>query len=439
MSMLHIPASSEAEALVAAVVAVVSAGEKRARARGPKGTEKLIAAVAAIVGGVLVEALRRDRLVFRSLQKAAFDGERIGYLQAKPVFGGLVAVGLLHRHQGIRFQETEHFAETPSWSGMAARFEATEDLLRLAREHGIDKDNVESCFTKVFPTKPPKVKHAVTLRSVPERHPGQKRVNSDGELLPLDMEDNATREIVAVVEQANAVFARHRFENCTPPALYRAFREDFTLGGRWITAGAAPIQQMSADDRLKITIDGQPVAEIDVKASQLSILAAFAGMPCLGEADPYDFSDQLWARLPNARDIVKAVVVAALGAGRLPQRWPNKMKEKYGVPEELPVPVITQALAARFPFLECPGEVLGVAQEQVALRLQNLEAAALTAALHALWRNDIPGVPVHDSILVPNDTVVVTMAESELSRGYKERCGGAEIRTVVERLAREGY
>ncbi|MDE1882754.1 MAG: hypothetical protein KGH70_02125, partial [Rhodospirillales bacterium] len=100
---------------------------------------------------------------------------------------------------------------------------------------------------------------------------------------------------------------------------------------------------------------------------------------------------------------------------------------------EINITVITEALAARFPFLERPGEVLGVAQEHVALRLQNLEAAALTSALQALWRHDIPGVPVHDSILVPDDKVAVTMAEGELWMGYKEHCGGAEIRTVVER------
>ncbi len=78
--------------------------------------------------------------------------------------------------------------------------------------------------------------------------------------------------------------------------------------------------------------------------------------------------------------------------------------------------------------------ILGVPRDRVALRLQNLEAAALTSALHALWKHDIPGVPVHDSILVPDDKLAVTIAESELWMGYKMHCGGSEIRTVIERF-----
>ena len=104
LSMLHIPNSLQAEALVSAVVAMVGAGEERGRARGPKGTTKLIAAVAAIVGGVLVEALRRNRLVFRSLSKPSFAGERVGYLQAKESLNKLAFFCTLVEFSGDRLE-----------------------------------------------------------------------------------------------------------------------------------------------------------------------------------------------------------------------------------------------------------------------------------------------------------------------------------------------
>ena len=106
------------------------------------------------------------------------------------------------------------------------------------------------------------------------------------------------------------------------------------------------------------------------------------------------------------------------------------MKDKLGVPDSVCLGDITAALAARFPFLRQPAEVLGVAPEEVALRLQALEADAITAALVHAWSLGIPAVPVHDSIIVPQ--AAARMVEADLQMAYRVRCNGAVIRTVTD-------
>ena len=438
LSMLHFPEAPEAKALVEAVTAQVAAQEKRKRPRGVGEMAKLREAVGAVLGGVLAVAWKDEDLVYRSMNKNSFAGEVIAYRQAEAALRGLTAQGLIRRYSGIRYDWAALFDGPALWEGIAARFGATEALKNLAASYGIDQSNIGTVFGIRWPAKPPKVQEGVVLRPLADKRPGEKQKRRK-DSLPLDRDDPETIRLTAEVEAANAVLAAHRFEGCTPPALYRVFNkdfslggsQDFSLGGRWITAGAMPIQGMSADARLKIRINDRPVAEVDVKASHLSILAAFAGVKKLEFDDPYTFSDAPWSRLPNARKVVKSVAVAALGAGKLPTRWPNGMKDKLRVPDSVRLGDITEALAARFPFLQRPAEVLGVAPKVVGHRLQALEANAITAALGHAWSRDIPAVPVHDSIIVPQTAARVV--EADLQMAYRVRCNGAVIRTETER------
>ncbi|MCB5945841.1 hypothetical protein [Acidocella sp. KAb 2-4] len=427
LSLLHFPKTLEALALVEAVTAQVAAQEQRKRPRGAGETGKLQEAVGAVLGGVLTVAWKAEGLVYRSMNKNSFVGEVVAYRQAEAALNGLEALGLIRRYSGVRYEWGAELDGPARWEGIAARFGATEALKTLAASHGIAQDNVGAAFDIRWPVRPPKIRASVILRPLASRLPGE-RAKRGNATIPLDMEDAKVRKLVDEVEAANAVLAKHSFEGCTPPALYRAFRGDFGLGGRWITAGTMSIQQMSAAARLKIRIDDHPVVEVDVKASQLSILAACAGVKELTFDDPYSFPDAPWNRLPNAREIVKSLVVAALGAGKLPTRWPNGMKGRLGVPNSVRLGDITEALAARFPFLKQPHAVLGVAPEVVALRLQALEADAITAALGHAWGRDIPAVPVHDSIIVPQ--AAARMVEADLRMAYRVRCNGAIVRTV---------
>jgi hypothetical protein len=323
----------------------------------------------------------------------------------------LTAVGYLRHIPGIRYQETEAFGTAIYWTGKASRYDATGAFVDVAARHGITSDNVKQCFGARYPAKAERV-------SVPVR---LKPFGLDVAITPR-RSDCTYASLKTDAQLANKVLGRHTWANCQPPQLFRTFRHDWTFGGRWMVAGASPIQLMPKDDRLKIQIDGQPVAEVDARASSLSIVAALAGLHEI-ESDPY----QLGELGGFERAIVKAGVTASLGSGKLMKAWPEDMRDYE---RHAPMRVLSAALANAHPYLLNLPALLGVTTKQVALRLQNIEAECLTCALLALWRADVPAVPLHDGLLVP--IAAATMADEALNSGYLA-IAKAHIRTSIHR------
>lgn len=112
---------------------------------------------------------------------------------------------------------------------------------------------------------------------------GEKEVTY--EMTPLQ------ERIIGVLEMYNSFVAEHVFvdgrgNKISEPFLRRIFNGDFEKGGRFYTQ-CAVIQNMSGKERKKITIDGEEVAEIDVKSIHPAILYTEEG--CVMPEDPYDF------------------------------------------------------------------------------------------------------------------------------------------------------
>ena len=93
-------------------------------------------------------------------------------------------------------------------------------------------------------------------------------------------------------------------------------------GGRLYSAGEDNYQQMPEPERLKMTINGEPVAEIDVRASQLTIYHAMVGKPLEGSSDPYVVGGV-------DRSIAKLWVLATFGNSKPATRWPPEMVKDY--------------------------------------------------------------------------------------------------------------
>ena len=89
-----------------------------------------------------------------------------------------------------------------------------------------------------------------------------------------------------------------------------------------------------------MTINGEPVCEIDIRASYLTIYHAHYGAPLDPERDPYD--------LPGlgleARDVVKLWFVATFGNDGHLERWPTEMAADY--PREAR-PTASQAISGQ--------------------------------------------------------------------------------------------
>ena len=80
---------------------------------------------------------------------------------------------------------------------------------------------------------------------------------------------------------------------------------------------------MGSDKRLKMTINDEPVAEIDIRASYLTIFLSLHGIQ-LPEGDPYD----LPGLGPEHRNAVKQWFVATFGNSKPIVKWPKRMREK---------------------------------------------------------------------------------------------------------------
>ena len=119
-------------------------------------------------------------------------------------------------------------------------------------------------------------------------------------------------------------------------------------------------QTLKSDYRLKCTIDGEPVGEIDVKASFLFLCAVEAGCAHTLSADPYQ-QIAFVQREPRLRGLAKRLVMRLLSKPELPQKFPkgdNKggqvipLREEYSLPKDAKVGTYVEDIYRAFPFLK---------------------------------------------------------------------------------------
>jgi hypothetical protein len=81
-----------------------------------------------------------------------------------------------------------------------------------------------------------------------------------------------------------------------------------------------------------MTIDGQPVVELDIRASALTIFHGQRRQPLDFEANPDPYTLPELSDTP--REVVKRFITVTFGQGQLPTRWPQNFahehKEKTG-------------------------------------------------------------------------------------------------------------
>ena len=105
-------------------------------------------------------------------------------------------------------------------------------------------------------------------------------------------------------------------QGCTPPQWKCVFTANALLGGRWIAAGREGVYQTMPAERRQavIVIDGEAVAEVDVRACHLSIVHGLLGLPLPSEDDLYQFP-----RVPCW--VAKSWITATLGKGSQVTKW----------------------------------------------------------------------------------------------------------------------
>ena len=127
----------------------------------------------------------------------------------------------------------------------------------------------------------------------------------------------------ADVSELDEILARFNISGGEPNGYTRVFNNlSWRTGGRLYSGGQDSYQRLPEAQRLKMTINGEPVVEIDIKASHLTIYHAMAREPLKGASDPY-------ARAGIRSVDRQAVDPVSFGNSKPATRWPGKMVKDF--------------------------------------------------------------------------------------------------------------
>lgn len=372
-----------------------SAMGKRPRRPQAKALQSHCDTLDAILADLILASGHREALgyCYRSANRQAFSSS--GTKATSRVYDwqmdALDGLGLVDRKKG--YKAIEDFEGPIEDYRRATRIRATPALVEIAQRYGINPDNLNDHYVKR------KAKLTVLLELRAEKQ-GRQR----SRILPCP-NTAKTVELKQQVERINAIYARHSFEGLPEPVVRRTFNcadsegFDFNKGGRLY----GDFQDMRREARRNILIDGQPVVELDLKASQLTILYGITKTP-MPEGDPYCIDGM-------PRSIVKAIVTAMIGLGHTTiRRWPTESKKR--LMDELggkqpmtpktfgklyPIKATAAMVLKRHPVLHhlSPGRLDWA-------DLQFIESEVLISTILELGEKyDIAALPIHDSIIVP--------------------------------------
>lgn len=293
----------------------------------------------------------------------------------------------------------------------AVRVRATNAFLLLAGSFGVRTENWRAHFGKARVSG----RSAMGPVTVHRAERGHNAVLHVREPIAIDGDEDLAihgEQVRLITELTGYLLG----QGIVPPALRALrrtfFREDgmplgWDLGGRISAAGSDNFQGQPLEQRLRMTINGRQVIEIDMAASGLTIAQAAEGMPLDPHLDPYAIDE-------FPRQIVKAFVVEKFGPRGLPFVWRHTIARDLGYPNiaaleaAFPAKRIWRAVRARYPILKGPIDWA---------KIQHLESEIILGVVRRLaFEHDIPALPVHDSIIVPVDGEVLS------ARIFTETC-----------------
>jgi hypothetical protein len=417
MPLNHAPLSEAARSFVDTLASRLFAQRDGAKRSGPSTI--FVRAVGALLADLLRVAQREPLWWgFRSHRVEAFSGHRVGYRVFKEAFDALAAEGLIEFVKGHQQRQVIFGSQAVSWR-MATRCRPTRMLLELSEQAGLSRSDLDQHFESLAPPRARKVIHPLECRRPPV-HLGSQR--HKGPTIDLNLADLRTKELHDQVLDLNAFFAEQLIEGQQHRGFRRIFHEvgdqppQWNKGGRLYSIGKDNYQLARKRDRAKMTMNGEPVVELDIAASHLTILHALCGQPFDPEQDPYEVDG-----LP--REIVKRWVTMTLGHDKLHGAWPRKVREDLepglGISLNAAFPIMkTQArLIEHFPLL--------AAWRESSVRwydLQYVESCAIVAAVETLaFQHQVPCLPIHDSIIIPAERA--NLGAEVLSEAFREAVG----------------
>jgi hypothetical protein len=393
-------ATPEAQGFTEAVLAVLEDYEAttgtRKRGRSKEAQEGFLRALAAFLGDLLKGAkMTQGRWVFRSRHATSFSHKEVSYRAFKAVTNSMEALELIEVIGGFNATKTIHWEGGPTSHyqlGKAARFRATQTLLDLASRSGVEVNQYGKHFQEPTPRALVVLKDS-SVRIGRDKVPGR----------PMEFVRTPTVErIEEQVQFINEFWKGIKLKGGTHQGFYRGFNLgdhpnfNWNKGGRLYSIGEDSYQRLKQRDRLRMTFDGEPVAEIDIRASYLTILHGKLGVPLKASGDLYE--------VPGfPRDVVKAWLVATLGSKGHLKRWPPKQAKAFmentgqNLSQTYLIKAVRAAMLAKYPVLAQWGQV---DIDWADLMFAESEAV-IGSMVHLITVFQVPALPVHDSLLVP--------------------------------------
>ena len=396
--------------------------ETRRRSRKLKDKLSFMLGIELILADLMVaSSIVESRWVYRSSGNDRFSHELVKRVTFKKVINLMESAGLVERARGGNHSNPFHNGEGKSRAfnpGLATRFRATEYLLSIAATHGIKPENIPQHYLRTLPT------NVIKKRASPITQRGR-RVN--GRVMPVVLSDKY--ELLAhEVKVINRYLDKQHLENTVFSGYYRSFNMgnepsfNWDKGGRLYSPGKDSYQKLKKEQRLStMRINHEPVAEVDINASYLSIFYGMNGHRLPTKEDLY--------KIPGLhRKIVKAWIHSAFGKGALPARWPSEAKAKL-IDEGICMDKLTMTKVGRRVCTEIPILSLLATSNITWADLMFKESEAVIAAMISLRENfNIPAYSMHDGLIVPESGKDV--AANEIMRAFDDL--GLECRVKIE-------
>jgi hypothetical protein len=355
--------------------------------------------------------------IFHATGKSSFTNDPVKYDMFMRAFEGLKALEFVGHHKGQTRYRRTGFSEKHSVAlpGRAARFWATPKLVKLAGTFGIHEGNVGDHFKPELPSNP------LVLRDYGS---GLGRNRERGPIIKDYQRTEHTKQLEADIRELNEFLARFKFTGGEHHGYTRNFNlAAWNKGGRLYSSGEDDYQQKHDTERHQMRINGEPVAEIDIKASHLTIYHARLGVPLERSSDPYE-------RAGVNRTAAKAWCLATFGNTNPATRWPPDMVErqlrKTGVDlrKLAKAKDVARKMLAAFPALQKLENYSDIWAD-----LQFIESEAVIGTMLILMRtHGIPSLSMHDGIIVPRSKA--ELAKAVLAKQYREVVGVEAMLTV---------
>ena len=387
------------ETLAEDVVSIIQGAEGRRRARRANDLESFKQAVDYILGDMLLAYVgESSQYAYRAEGKTNFYGSPVGHSTWKSIMPALVDLCYIQYFKGTNHKNP--FDEDGYLSGSASRFMATDSLVGLAESHGINFDTLSEYYVTEMPESVLKLK-------------ASKRGKLGAKELPI-AETLKTDALSAQVHRLNKYLSQQTLTGGCFEGYRRSFSNgeladfDWNQGGRLYAVGNS-YQHLSGERRAAMQINGEPVVEVDVSASHLSIYMGEMGHRASDGIDLYAIDGV-------SRAAVKQYIASSFGLAKLINKWPTAADAEVVA---FDVVDVREAVCDAIPCLESLADS-GLDWST----LQFLEAEALIEAMESLHVQNIPAYSVHDSLIVPASCLGLARRALEAaweSRGWSIR------------------